>query len=196
MKFHEYPHSLVGFPTGGRREGVGEERRVREGRGAAPRPLNRLPTRRRERARSGPPRRPPSRPRRPRPRKNRKPRKRRKPRRSRPPRRPPRRSRPRTRRSRRPQTPPPRRRKTPPPLRQPLCGNQISGAPRGLSDNSRDTLTQWLISTQVCQEGRGSQSLRRLEGRRRAEGVTCVEIEIQAPHAPARCRGASTASIP
>ena len=50
-----YPDSLVDVPTGGRREGVGEERRVREGRGAAPRPLNRLPTRRRERARSGPP---------------------------------------------------------------------------------------------------------------------------------------------
>ena len=49
----------------------------------------------------------------------------------------------------------------------------------GLRDNSRDTLTHWLISTQVCQEGRGSQGLLRAEGRRRAEGVTCVEIEIQ-----------------
>ena len=35
-----YPDSLVDVPTGRGREGVGEERRVREGRGAAPCPLN------------------------------------------------------------------------------------------------------------------------------------------------------------
>ena len=46
-KFRPYPNSLVDFPTGGRREGVCQERGVREGRGAAPRPVNHLPTRRR-----------------------------------------------------------------------------------------------------------------------------------------------------
>ena len=35
-----YPDSLVDVPTGGGREGVGQKRRVQEGRGAAPRPLN------------------------------------------------------------------------------------------------------------------------------------------------------------
>ena len=41
-----YPDSLVDVPTGRGREGVGEERCLREGRGAARRPMNPLPTRR------------------------------------------------------------------------------------------------------------------------------------------------------
>ena len=43
-----YPDSLVDVPTGRGREGVGEERGLREGRGAAPRPLNHI-TKRRQR---------------------------------------------------------------------------------------------------------------------------------------------------